>query len=434
MSATEQENTVLSITDFPDETTSLKDQLLNKYGGEALPDITNITLYRFKKAQSGIYTNDKVRLRGYDALPSWDDIQKEYGGGKFVIYIKYIDPNTKSGQNVFTPMEEIEGEPISPASSKPAEIVPPKDDIEVLAKYKNLGLINTNQNTGGLSPEIQLIMENSKNTNAMILEMIKGLNSGAANTFQETLLTKLLTESLKKNDSFGDIKNLVEIIGMLKGNDEGGGSLGETAIRKLIDVLPDLAPMLGPMLARKKGIETPVMTLPGAGAQIPALNGSQASLTPGNNTTPPALEAPISEANPVVDALNKVLEELSFVKTKLAKMEQKEMDDLVQDVQDALDELTDGGKTEIDFLNLPENIKIEDEDMQLFNKLGELTRFAPEIERLNVLNQFLSVYPEFVVKSFCLKYGAVKDAAEWDYLKGRLDEELKKIVPPAVQQ
>lgn len=385
---------VIDLSTEPYDPNSTKEKIAEKYNFSG--DYTHIYLKRWGK------DNKLAELTKYDDLPDVEDIRKEFGGGKYELWIHFNDPNTASGRNFTKVPILIEGTSIVPdyaGTNKPAA-APPVDPeaaeeklLDKIAKYKVIFGGQQNQENG-LSAMLTMMMKQMENQNLMIIEMIKSQGKGSNSKLEEILLTKAFEKNTSDLDIFLKAKKIFES--------------GPAASTDELGWLKEMAPHLLKILTTNKNAG------PGPVAGNPNLL-QQAAGVPGDQ---------------IAAALNNMADVINNMSARLDKIEldvkdiREGIELIPEDEQDLQTESAPGDENaQLVMLNQEQPAgEIDPNDPLL--AIADQIRNAPEADQLAALKQWASISGAKDTYEFCLKYGLVKDLAEFN------DKMKKAELPP----
>ena len=428
---------VIPITDFttPSDDLTVEEQIVQKYGTEYQRDITNIYLYRFPVPNNRI---TKILITSYEELPDWSEIQKQYGGGEYMLWINFRrDDGKKSIEKIY---QSIAGKPLDPVYAN--ETAKPEDKPDTLKQFLEFKKTDRELSPAvspgtGSDPYILKMLEQQAQ---ILMKLIEGGNKQAPDDkFKETLLQTLLTTALQKSSGeFDKLKDMLEIMDILK---DGGSEKSEMwGIVK--DLLKEGKELLPAILAAKSMAGA---KQPGGPVYIAPVNGAPAQIGPavpqGGMEIPSGGAEALPGAN--TDVLGRILQsveatrlEMNELRAKVARLEDMEDDADLEDMSltDALEEsaeiLKDAYPNKDIPVDEPEAIAFvnnkskffvfEKGEIKLFEKLKELVQAAPEPKRLEVLAYYLNLFPEPIVRNFCVKW-VFNSIDEYNELKAKLE-------------
>lgn len=270
--------------------TTTRDLLREKFGKDT--EYTYIYLKRFDLRNPS--AKPKL-IRTFEDLP--EDIEgvvlNDHGGGKYLLWINFVDENTQTGYNTFKHIFEIEGPPKIWTPDKPAGAASSgstrKDMLEEMKIYKDV----LGNNNNGHSADTLLILQLMKDSNAMMLELIKNMNKTPVNNSADPLDTAIkLVTLMKSNGGAGELENILSIADRL--NERTGGEKSEWA-----EIAKTFAPAIIPALSRG---------VPPGGAGVT-----------GTPVVPGAVNA-----NPLIQHIQKMENEMNRLKNELHQVRMRE--------------------------------------------------------------------------------------------------------------
>jgi hypothetical protein len=336
------------IKDYGDD---IRSELEDKFG--SIENYSNISLYRLKPDGS------KPGLRKYLQVPDIFDVQAEFGGGKYELFVQWKDTEGERQMQRFR--FELEGEPIIPkytpnpsqngsenSTARITEGLNGKGDvIQVIKELRELGALGSEKQ--GSDESTKLILEAMKNMNSQTLETIKLLGAKS----DDGLLKTLLTAALQKNG--GELDTMLKYKELL---DTGTGK-SEDTIGALVSKAPELITAIAQL---KSG--------PGAAG------------------------------NP---ALQQIVQAIQDIDRRLTKIFKDYYED--EEPESIPDQETQTETTGEQNMQQQENPALR--------AVAEKIKVLNEDEKVEELKRNVVVFGISNVQNFCIKYGVVKDAAEF---------------------
>lgn len=345
----------------------LKEQIIDKYG--AIERYTNISLYRANA--KGEYEN----LNKYeDQLPDWMDIKREFGGGKFRLFIQWYDEDEK--RHMDTRYFKIEGSPITPNPLAPpgSLAVNSSSDhlLNTIHTLKDLGLIGQQK-----SNDMALVIQTMKDNTTMMVKMFENLNKKDPDSEISKILSLVLPKAFEKGDQ-GEIEKFVKVYSLInKLAPKGGGGTGETDVISLITGL--------------------MSKVPGLGGGIPA---------PGID--PGAMVAPGADANNplklLLDTLQNINDTVVSLKSDMSKLWHDYYDEDPEQPEQPV--ISNNGNTTM-------NNKDQEQE-NTWRKLAAEFITLPEDKKAQTLKVYLLLYPQKDVYEIFIKYGFGKTLEEFN--------------------
>lgn len=385
---------------------------------------TNITL---KRAIPG---GEWQMLKKYNDLPEWDQIQQEFGGGKYKLWIQYKaegDPWSERkleviDLNIAGPSKEIVLESSANVTAAAQPVDPEDAEMKFLLKlkaYKEILGMGSSAGTGDSSAITVEFMKAMADLQAKFMEVQKPA--------ENTLVTQFMTEAMKAGLTKSNIDPLdgyLKVHGIINKFNPAGAPAGEESVT---DTISKWMPIV------EKGL--PILTgmLNKQPAGVPVA-GSNPVLLPSGSTSGAPGAAPAGEGG-VMAAINTlasimdrnfahVTAELAATKKKLAELE---LTDEPEPAENKNENLTTAAA---------------EEEAQNMN-WGKLIAALPDDAKINQLKEYLGKNTVEEVFRWCITYKAIPDLDEFNRILQLAGHEIYKpadellrelgLLPPIIE-
>jgi len=240
--------TLAEPTETPDyEPSNFLEEIEDKYGSVA--GWLNITLYR--KNQQG----EKLFLKKYETPPDMDDVQSLYGGGDYVLYLKWRDADNK--RLLVTKAFKIEGPSVMPSAQQAAPpgngYSNPNEDPEekILRKMKLYKELLGSGHQPAQS-DSTIIVAGMNKTAEMMMETAKMMHEKPDDGFSKAIIELALGKA--QETDLDKMTKTIEAVNKIKGS--GGESDMTTELIKAgIENLPSILQMVtGPKTGPAAGL------------------------------------------------------------------------------------------------------------------------------------------------------------------------------------